>query len=236
MSIESVVGVTLASADPEATTQAYRVLAASVSGAGVRIGGLDVQAAPVVLGQEPGVAAVHLGVVDLPVTTRLLERRGVTFVDADLVDLAGLRWRLVEVAPEATNPAATGEGHDLVGLDHVVVATDDPERAVAEYGARLGLDLRLDRRAPQWRMRGLFFRCGEAVVEVVAPLDPPEQAASTDAFAGLAWRSADLDATRARLVAAGLDVSEIRDGRKAGTRVLTIRDPRLVTPSLVIGA
>jgi hypothetical protein len=34
---------------------------------------------------------------------------------------------------------------------------------------------------------------------------------------------ADLDATRARLAAAGVDVSEIRKGRKPGTRVMTVR-------------
>jgi hypothetical protein len=35
---------------------------------------------------------------------------------------------------------------------------------------------------------------------------------------------ADIDATRARLAAAGLDVSEVRAGRKPGTRVMTVRD------------
>ena len=36
---------------------------------------------------------------------------------------------------------------------------------------------------------------------------------------GLSWRVADIDATRARLLAAGVDVSEVRAGRKPGTRV-----------------
>ena len=34
---------------------------------------------------------------------------------------------------------------------------------------------------------------------------------------------ADIDATRARLIAAGLDVTEVRNGRKPGTRVMTVR-------------
>ena len=38
---------------------------------------------------------------------------------------------------------------------------------------------------------------------------------------GLSWRVADIDATRARLLAAGIDVSEVRNGRKPGTRVMT---------------
>ena len=37
-------------------------------------------------------------------------------------------------------------------------------------------------------------------------------------------RVADIDATRARLAAAGLDVSEVRIGRKPGTRVVSVRN------------
>jgi hypothetical protein len=41
---------------------------------------------------------------------------------------------------------------------------------------------------------------------------------SPDQLLGLGWRVADIDAT------AGLDVSEVRAGRKPGTRVMTVRD------------
>ena len=51
-------------------------------------------------------------------------------------------------------------------MDHVVVATGDPERAAALYGARLGLDMALDRSHPDWG-RLMFFRCGDLIVEVV---------------------------------------------------------------------
>jgi hypothetical protein len=44
-----------------------------------------------------------------------------------------------------------------------------------------------------------------------------------DRLWGLSWRVADIDATRARLLAAGIDVSEVRTGRKPGTRVVTVR-------------
>jgi hypothetical protein len=40
----------------------------------------------------------------------------------------------------------------------------------------------------------------------------------------LSWRVADIDATHARLVAAGIDVSEVRIGRKPGTRVVSVRN------------
>ena len=50
-------------------------------------------------------------------------------------------------------------------MDHVVVSTGDPERAAALYGARLGLDMALDRSHPDWG-RLMFFRCGDLIVEV----------------------------------------------------------------------
>jgi hypothetical protein len=51
---------------------------------------------------------------------------------------------------------------------------------------------------------------------------PPD--GTHDKLWGLSWRVANADATRARLVAAGLDVSEVRAGRKPGTRVVSVRN------------
>jgi hypothetical protein len=68
----------------------------------------------------------------------------------------------------------------------------------------------------------MFFRCGDLIVEVVKR--PVADADSThDKLWGLSWRVADIDATRARLVAAGINVSEVRAGRKPGTRVMSVR-------------
>jgi hypothetical protein len=44
----------------------------------------------------------------------------------------------------------------------------------------------------------------------------------------------DAQAARARLQAAGLDVSEVRGGRKPGTRVLTLRDGTCGVPTLLL--
>ena len=82
----------------------------------------------------------------------------------------------------------------------------------------------------------MFFRCGDLVVEVTHKTSKAAVAAP-DRLRGICWRVADIDATHARLVADGLDVSEIRAGRKAGTRVMTVRKStcgvptRLVQPS-----
>jgi catechol 2,3-dioxygenase-like lactoylglutathione lyase family enzyme len=119
-------------------------------------------------------------------------------------------------------------------MDHVVISTADPERAAALYGARLGLDMALDRSHAEWG-RLMFFRCGDLIVEVVHR--PGKDAAADkahDKLWGLSWRVADIDATRARLVAAGVDVSEVRTGRKPGTRVLSVRDGTCGIRTLVL--
>jgi len=118
---------------------------------------------------------------------------------------------------------------DVSGLDHIVVRTSDPERAAALYGARLGLDMRLDREVMGRRL--MFFRCGDAIVEVVQ-----DETLSADLLWGLSWRVADADAARARLAAAGLDVSEVRAGMKPGTRVFTLRDGTCGVPTLMLQA
>ena len=120
----------------------------------------------------------------------------------------------------------------ILGLDHVVVSTEDPERAAALYGARLGLDMALDRSHQDWGQL-MFFRCGDLIVEVVKrPVAGGDQ--THDKLWGLSWRVADIDATRARLVAAGVGVSEVRAGRKPGTRVMSVRDGTCGVHTLVL--
>jgi catechol 2,3-dioxygenase-like lactoylglutathione lyase family enzyme len=114
-----------------------------------------------------------------------------------------------------------------------VVVTPNPDRALALYGARLGLDLRLDRSNPAWGMRQLFFRCGEAVLEVGARLGEPVSDAP-DRLGGLAWRISEPEAVQARIAAAGFDVSEVRQGRKPGSKVFTVRDAPAGIPTLML--
>jgi catechol 2,3-dioxygenase-like lactoylglutathione lyase family enzyme len=121
----------------------------------------------------------------------------------------------------------------ITGLDHVVISTDEPERAAALYGARLGMDMSLDLSRPDWGARLLFFRCGDLVVEIVHHLNEAV-GGKPDKLWGLSWRVADVDAAQARMAAAGLDVSEVRTGRRPGTRVYTVRTGALGVPTLVI--
>ncbi|KWV57957.1 glyoxalase [Bradyrhizobium macuxiense] len=120
----------------------------------------------------------------------------------------------------------------ITAMDHVVVSTADPERAAALFGARLGLDMALDRSHPDWG-RLMFFRCGDLIVEVTHKPGKAEPDAP-DRLRGICWRVADIDATHARLVAAGVDVSEVRNGRKPGTKVMTVRSGTCGVPTLLV--
>ncbi|MDT4743131.1 VOC family protein [Bradyrhizobium sp. WYCCWR 12699] len=133
----------------------------------------------------------------------------------------GVRMFFLELADERPLSLATDIA-PIDALDHVVVTTEDSERAAALYGARLGLDLALDRSHQDWGQL-MFFRCGDLIVEVVRrPVAGSDLA--HDRLWGLSWRVSDIDATRARLIAAGLDVTEVRKGRKPGTRIMTVRN------------
>jgi catechol 2,3-dioxygenase-like lactoylglutathione lyase family enzyme len=119
------------------------------------------------------------------------------------------------------------------GLDHAVVQTTDPDAAIALYGDALGLRLALDRSFPQWGMRLLFFRVAGLTVEVAVPLEPAEPLPA-DRLWGFTWRVRDIDAAAKRLLEAGLEVSEVREGRKPGTRVCTVKTGTRGVPTLLI--
>jgi catechol 2,3-dioxygenase-like lactoylglutathione lyase family enzyme len=153
----------------------------------------------------------------------------------------GIRLFFLERAGERPHSVPTAAG-PITAMDHVVVSTDDPERAAALYGARLGLDMALDRSHPDWG-RLMFFRCGDLMVEVThrpgksaerAHDKFPQDKLAQDRLRGMCWRVADIDATHARLTAAGVDISEIRNGRKPGTRVMTVRKGTCGVPTLLV--
>ena len=132
----------------------------------------------------------------------------------------GVRMFFLELDGERPRSKATATA-PVMGLGHVGVSTEDSERAAALYGARLGLDMALDRTHQDWGQL-MFFRCGDLIVEVVRrPVSGGD--AARDKLWGLSWRVGDIEAARARLMAEGVDVSEVRTGRKPGTRVMSVR-------------
>ena len=56
-----------------------------------------------------------------------------------------------------------------------------------------------------------------------------------DSFGGFSWQAPEIEATRARLAGAGLDVSELRTGRRPGTFVFTVRDGNVGVPTILLG-
>jgi catechol 2,3-dioxygenase-like lactoylglutathione lyase family enzyme len=188
-----------------------------------------------------GLASICFATRDIAKMHRRLER--VALQPDPIADVEGhdaasgavLRWRRTRAKTELTRnvrmffleldgkrplSAATSDT-PVLGLDHVVISTEDPERAAALYGARLGLDMALDRTHQDWGQL-MFFRCGDLIVEVVRrPVAGGDQ--TRDKLWGLSWRVADIDATRKRLIAAGIEATEVRAGRKPGTRVMSLR-------------
>lgn len=180
-------------------------------------------------------------VQDVAAAARLLSRRGLEVEPVGMVArvrAAGLDFVLTPGRVGAQPSPAVGAPDAAVpALDHIVVHTPNPDRALGLYGAKFGLDLRLDRANEQWGARQLFFRCGGTVFEVGASLKAPvtpDSLAAPDRFGGLAWRVTDPDAARARIAAAGFDVSEVRTGRKPGTKVFTVRDAPGGAPTLML--
>jgi catechol 2,3-dioxygenase-like lactoylglutathione lyase family enzyme len=124
---------------------------------------------------------------------------------------------------EACEDADVGQGgtHQAIDLavDHVVLRTRDGDAAVAFFAETLGLRLALRQSRPEWGGDMIFFRTQHMSIEVIANSKAPEQ----DELWGLALRCRDLSECHHRLIDLGIDVSEIRVGRKPGTEVATIR-------------
>ncbi len=178
---------------------------------------------------------VDLHVADLAGAATLLRRRGVALDDRGESDGMGKSLALTEYAPlrvtgyEMTGggaPGATSSGM----IDHVVFTVAEADAAIALFGGRLGVNLRLVRDLGKG-VSQLFFRTRSTVLEVVAGAPDTDEGIG---LMGVAWRCSDIVAEQRRLVDAGLNVSEVRTGRKAGTEVCTVREPALGTATLLI--
>jgi len=188
-----------------------------------------------------------------PVVRFAFERGAVELVASPPEGVHGLRFVPGTAADVPAWPSGTDAFHGLVvqtgprpepmplactggirGIDHVVINTNDRERARRLWRDRLGVRLALERDFPARGVGMLFFRSAGVTLEIVGPLSPPPGDPGPDRFWGIAYRVADIDACRARLLNAGVDVSGIRDGNKAGTRVATVRSHTAGVPTLVI--
>ncbi len=203
--------------------------------------------------QGEGLASLAFAVEDIDAARHRLARLGLSPSDVsdgesrDLGSGRSMTWKrtrtdakatggvkmffLQRAEPFALSPATANATVDA--LDHIVLSTPDPERAAALYGARLGLDMKLDRTVAALQTRFLFFRIGGLVFEIIHSLKTGK-GDGPDKIFGVSWRVADVAATRERLQEAGFEVSELREGRKPGTRVFTVRTGTFGVPTIVI--
>lgn len=152
----------------------------------------------------------------------------------------GLHMVLTEVLSGETRLAVAplSEGVDeksaVSTLDHLVIRTCDPDAYIRLFRDRLGVRLALDQERPEWGVRQLFFRLDGVTLEVIQPLDPAKQPERDD-FWGVAWKVPDVRAGVERMTHMGMQVSEVRKGRKPGTLVATVKSPTCHVPTLLIG-
>jgi catechol 2,3-dioxygenase-like lactoylglutathione lyase family enzyme len=208
------------------------------------------------IGEAPGGAAGLQGIAfevdDMAATTRKLSRRGIgveatqseRWTDGsgtlarDIARLGvattcGVAMSLVETTQSLRELTATAPASAVTAIDHLVVRSRNPERAIALYGGRLGLDFALDRTNPDWGARLLFFRCGGVRVEIGHALgkgvsDDP------DVLSGLAWKVSDAAEAQQRLQASGVQTSDAKKGRRPGSQVLTVRSNTCNVPTLFL--
>ena len=165
-----------------------------------------------------GLASLCFGTRDIAKMHRRLDRVALkpepvaTVESSDSTAGAVLHWKRTRAATDLTRG---------VRMFFLELEEERPRSAAKGPAPVLGLDLALDRTHQDWGQL-MFFRCGDLIVEVVRR---PGAAGDWlhDKLWGLSWRVADIDAVRARLLASGLDVSEVRTGRKPGTRVMGVR-------------
>ena len=128
----------------------------------------------------------------------------------------------------------------ISGLDHIALAVRDLPAAIDGYTRLLGV-------APNWvggdgGARHAWFQLPNMALDVIAPhgegafgdtirahLD-----AHGEGIWAIAFTTPDIDAAQARIASAGFDVSEVKTGRKPGTRVCTIRSGVASAPTLLI--
>lgn len=125
------------------------------------------------------------------------------------------------------------ESEAVVAIDHVVIQTTQPERAIALWCDTHDLRLAFDKEFPQRGLRLLFFRSAGITLEYAAPY-PPAPSEEPDRLYGLSYRVASIEQAQLRLRAAGVDVSEVRPGHRADSLVCTVRSGTCGVPTLLI--
>jgi catechol 2,3-dioxygenase-like lactoylglutathione lyase family enzyme len=204
--------------------------------------------------QGPGLQSIIFRSDNLEADRRVFERRALKPDDIQTgqsVDIASGRtrkWTRFRINDETSNGVRmfvlqrdvddpllvqTSSSDAINGLDHLVITTANPDKALALYGSRLGLRLTLDLSIAERDMQLLSFKAGDTRIEMshrISKASPTEP----DKLWGITWRTNDIEAAHARMTKSGLNVSEVRKGMSKGTRVFTVRDGTLNVPTLIL--
>ena len=119
--------------------------------------------------------------------------------------------------------------NNLFALDHLVLTTNKSDDLIDLYEKELGIRLALDQFVEKWGGRMLFFRTGQATIEVI-----DNKVEGNDQFWGLAWKTKDIRKKREYLVENGFNVSDVKDGRKKDTLVATVKFDEIKIPTLLV--
>ena len=119
--------------------------------------------------------------------------------------------------------------NNLFALDHLVLTTNKSDDLINLYEKELGIRLALDQFVEKWGGRMLFFRTGQATIEVI-----DNKVEGNDQFWGLAWKTKDIRKKTEYLDENGFNVSDVKDGRKKDTLVATVKFDEIKIPTLLV--
>ncbi len=162
---------------------------------------------------------------------RLLRFVSPTIQQPQLESYFGVAVR-IDPHPHTPEPVVRSENAALA-IDHVVIQTIDPERAISLWRDTHGLRLAFDKEFPERGLRLLFFRSAAITLEYAAPY-PPAPSSEPDRFHGISYRVPSIERAQSRLRAVGVEVSEVREGHRPNSSVCTVRSGTCGVPTLLI--
>jgi len=124
------------------------------------------------------------------------------------------------------------ENDQVERLDHIVINSNDPDGLIELYRDTYGIRLALDQYVEKWGGRMLFFRTNQTTIEAIGINNDADK--PIDKAWGLAWTTKDIKKMHARLVSEGVEISNVKDGRKPKTLVATIKSHTCNVPTLLI--
>ena len=139
-------------------------------------------------------------------------------------------WRNIFI-PRKFPKHEISEESSISRMDHVVINSNDPDGLVDLYKEKYGIRLALDQFVEKWGGRMLFFRTNHTTIEAIGI---KKDGSPEDSLWGLAWTTKNIKKAHKRLLDAGINITDIKDGRKPNTLVATIKSHCSNVPTLLI--